>query len=99
VELRYVAPELMTGQSADVRSDIFTMGVLAYEMATARRPYDGTSMPTLLGAMLRGVVDDPTIAQPELPQSAAAALIKALRPSPEDRFATVTQFGDALLET
>ena len=35
VELRYVAPELLTGQNADVRSDIFTMGVLAYEMATA----------------------------------------------------------------
>ena len=33
-ELRYVAPELMTGRSADVRSDVFTMGVLAYEMAT-----------------------------------------------------------------
>ena len=53
VELRYVAPELLTGQTADVRSDVFTMGVLAYEMATARRPYEGTSMPSLLGSMLR----------------------------------------------
>jgi len=34
VELRYVAPELLTGRSADVRSDVFTLGVLAYEMAT-----------------------------------------------------------------
>ena len=34
VELHYVAPELLTGQNADVRSDVFTMGVLAYEMAT-----------------------------------------------------------------
>src|SRR4030095_5900921 len=54
VELRYVAPELLTGRSADVRSDVFTMGVLAYEMATASLPYDGASMPALLGAMLRG---------------------------------------------
>jgi len=97
MELRYVAPELMTGQSADVRSDIFTMGVLAYEMATARRPYEGTSMPTLLGAMLRGVVDDPCIAQPDLPQPSAAAMLKALRPSSGDRFSTAAQFGEALL--
>ena len=40
-ELRYTAPELLTGRNADVRSDVFTMGVLAYEMATATLPYDG----------------------------------------------------------
>lgn len=97
VELRYVAPELPTGQSADVRSDIFTMGVLAYEMATATRPYEGTSMPTLLGSMLRGTPDDPRIAQPGLPDHAAAAILRALRPSPADRFATAREFGAALL--
>jgi serine/threonine protein kinase len=96
VELRYVAPELMTGQSADIRSDIFTMGVLAYEMATARRPYEGTSMATLLGAMLRGTLDDPRVAQPNLPAGAAAAIHRALRPSPADRFATAKEFGEAL---
>lgn len=96
VEVRYVAPELLTGQFADVRADIFTMGVLAYEMATARRPYEGTSMPTLLGAMLRGTLDDPRIAQPELPPRAAAAIHKALRPSPADRFATAKEFGESL---
>ncbi len=37
-ELRYTAPELLTGRNADVRSDVFTMGVLAYEMATATLP-------------------------------------------------------------
>jgi hypothetical protein len=44
----------LTGQNADVRSDVFTMGVLAYEMATATLPFVGASMPALLGAMLRG---------------------------------------------
>ena len=59
VELHYVAPELLTGQNADVRSDVFTMGVLAYEMATATLPFVGASMPALLGAMLRGRPADP----------------------------------------
>ncbi len=96
-ELRYTAPELLTGRNADVRSDVFTMGVVAYEMATATLPYDGASMPELLGNMLRGDPVDPSVRQPTLPAHAAAALRKALRPSPDDRFPSAREFGDALL--
>ena len=95
-ELRYVAPELMTGRNADVRSDVFTMGVVAYEMATATLPYDGASMPELLGSMLRGEAADPSQKQPTLPAHASAAMLRALRPSPADRFATAQEFGAAL---
>ena len=96
VELHYVAPELLTGQNADVRSDVFTMGVLAYEMATGALPFDGASMPALLGAMLRGRPKDPRTLQPTLPESVAAAILKALSPAPEDRFLTAKEFGAAL---
>lgn len=95
-ELRYMAPELMTGRSADVRSDVFTMGVLAYEMASATLPYDGGSMPELLGNMLRGAPAAPRTLQPSMPASASAAILRALRPSPDDRFATAQEFGDAM---
>ena len=95
-ELRYVAPELLTGRTGDVRSDVFTMGVVAYEMATGTLPYEGASMPALLGAMLGGAVKDPRLAQPTLPESAAAALRKALQPDPEDRFTSARDFGNAL---
>ena len=95
-ELRYTAPELMTGRSADVRSDVFTMGVLAYEMATATLPYDGGSMPELLGNMLRGEPAAPRTLQPSIPASASAAILRTLRPAPNDRFATAQEFGLAL---
>ncbi len=95
-ELRYTAPELLTGRNADVRSDVFTMGVLAYEMATATLPYDGASMPDLLGKMLRGEPAAPRTLQPSMPASASAALLRALRPTPTDRFATAQEFGTAL---
>jgi serine/threonine-protein kinase len=97
VELHYVAPELLTGENADVRSDVFTMGVLAYEMATASLPYGGRSMPALLGAMLRGRPADPRERQPTLPESSAASILKALSPAPEHRYATVKEFAAALL--
>ena len=96
VELRYVAPELLTGGSIDVRSDIFTLGVVIYEMATGHRPFDGASMPELLGKMLSGNVADPQVSAPELPEGAAAAILRALRPAPADRFADVKQFAAAL---
>ena len=97
VELHYVAPEILTGQNADVRSDVFTMGVLAYEMATAALPFDGPTMPALLGAMLRGRPVDPRQRQATLPEAAAAAILKALAPTPDDRQQTAKAFGEALL--
>lgn len=96
-ELSYVAPELLTGRTGDVRSDVFTMAVLAYEMATGTLPYQGGTMPALLGAMLGGRVKDPRGAQPTLPEAAAVALLKALQPEPEDRFASARALGEALL--
>jgi serine/threonine protein kinase len=96
-ELRYSAPELLTGRSADVRSDIFTMGVIAYEMATAALPYDGSSMPELLGTMLRGQPADPTARQPTLPPTSSAAILRALRPAQDQRYATAVEFGRELL--
>jgi serine/threonine protein kinase len=97
-ELRYTAPELLTGRTADVRSDIFTMGVLAYEMATATLPYDGASMQELLGSMLRGQPVDPRDRQPSLPAHAGAAIMRALCPSVEERFQSAQEFGQQLLE-
>jgi serine/threonine protein kinase len=96
-ELRYVAPELLTGRTADVRSDIFTMGVLAYEMATGCLPYDGATMPELLGSMLRGVVADPRERHADLPEASAAAVLRALRPVAEERFASAKEFARELL--
>jgi serine/threonine-protein kinase len=94
-ELRYVAPELFTGRTADVRSDIFTLGVLIYEMATGVLPFDAGTFPELLGRMLSGAFRNPREMQPDLPEAAAAAIATALDPSPDRRFASAREFGHA----
>jgi len=99
VEINYVAPELLTGRAADVRSDIFTMGVIAYELATGTLPYNGSSMPELLGNMLRGSFRRPRELQHTLAEPAADAIERALRPSPEDRFGSAAEFGCALMKS
>jgi serine/threonine-protein kinase len=96
VELRYVAPELLTGGTVDARSDVFTIGVLAYEMATGRLPYDGTSMPELLGRMLGGAVPDPRTLAPDLPEAFSLALLRSLGPTPAGRFESVRAFQRAI---
>ena len=94
-ELRYVAPELFTGQTADVRSDVFTLGVLIYEMATGMPPFDGATLPALLGKMLSGVVRDPREWQKTLPDAAASAILTALSAAPARRFGGAREFGRA----
>ncbi len=77
-ELPYVAPELLMGQPGDRRSDVFTIGVLAYEMATGRRPYAAVTLPELIGAVMSGPAEDPRKGRPDLPDAQAAAILQAL---------------------
>ncbi len=90
-ELLYVAPEVLTGKAADERSDIYTVGVLGYEMATGRTPYDARTLPTLLGAMLEQAPDDARLLRPDLPAHQAAALTRALAREPRARFTSARE--------
>jgi serine/threonine-protein kinase len=91
-ELPYVAPELLMGQPADRRSDVFTIGVLAYEMATGRRPYAAVTLPELIGAVMSGPAEDPRKARPDLPEAQAAAILQALSREASARPADAGQF-------
>jgi hypothetical protein len=53
-------------------------------------------MPSLLGNMLQGKPADPRPLQPTLPAEAAEAILRALRPSPEERFGSAVEFAEAL---
>jgi serine/threonine-protein kinase len=94
-ELYYVAPELHLGQAPDVRSDVFTIGAIAYEMATGRRPYEAATVPMLLGAMLRTRPTDPRHEQPSLPSAAADTLLLAVGADQATRPASAAEFGTA----
>lgn len=98
-ELRYVAPEVLTGQPPGVRSDIYTLGVVAYEMATGHVPFDAPSLPQLVGVVLGGTAPDPRDRQPSLPEAAAACLMRALSRDPAARFAAAREFAKAWIHS
>lgn len=87
-ELLHVAPELLMGKTATERSDIYTIGVLGYQMATGQTPYNAPTLPVLLGAMFEGLPADPRTLRADVPAHQAQALLRALSRDPEARFAT-----------
>jgi serine/threonine-protein kinase len=95
-ELYYLAPELLVGGAPDVRSEVFTLAAIVYEMAAGRRPFDAPTFPTLLGTMMKGQPADPREAQPDLPEHVAVALLQALTSDPAARPPTPGHLGSAL---
>ena len=87
-ELPYVAPEVLTGRPIEVPSDIFTIGVLAFEMVTGIQPFSGRSLPELLGHMMGGRPRHPSDVNPEVPSGAAACILRCLEREPASRFDT-----------
>jgi formylglycine-generating enzyme required for sulfatase activity len=79
----YVAPEQQYGLRVDERADQFSMAALCYEMATGRKPL-GASYPP------------PSRLNPKLSRAADAVIRKGLSEDPDDRFATIGEFGEAL---
>jgi hypothetical protein len=96
--IAYMAPEqLMTGQSG-VASDVYSMGVMAYEMMTGRRPFNPQTAWKLLEMQREGVKVMPSDLRPGLPAAAEHAILKALSFKPEDRHARAKDFGQELAE-
>jgi serine/threonine protein kinase/Tol biopolymer transport system component len=91
--LPYMSPEVLQGSMADVRSDIWALGVVLYEMIGGTRPFQGTTRAQLTAAILR---DHP----PALPSHIPAALVHVVRrclaKDPADRFARAGEVAAAL---
>jgi serine/threonine protein kinase len=95
-ELPYVAPEILMGHAPDVRADVFTMGVLAYQMTTGRLPYRAASLPELLGQMLRTTPAAPAADMAEVPAAASDAILRALAGEASARFERASDLAAAI---
>lgn len=96
-ELPYVAPEVLMGKGPAATSDVFTIGVLAYLMATGTLPFHASSLPELLGRMLQSPPPPPHSRSGTIGAGASAALMQALAARAEDRFQTAAEFRTRLL--
>jgi serine/threonine protein kinase len=84
--LQYMSPEQLEGKDIDARADIFAFGAVLYEMLTGRRPFDGKSQASLIGAILDH--DPPPVAslQPATPALLTELVARCLAKDPEERW-------------
>ncbi len=94
--VHYFSPEQARGEPATSESDIFSLGIVLYEMLTGSRPWEGDSAASVALARLSGPVPDPALARGSIPPDLAAITRKALARLPSDRFASAAAMADAL---
>ncbi|MGA7381002.1 MAG: protein kinase [Terriglobales bacterium] len=87
----YMAPEQARGEDLDPRSDIFSFGVVLYEMATGKKPFRGTNVVTTLDAMLHQKPAAPRSVNPNLPVELENIIGKAMEKDRGQRYQTATQ--------
>lgn len=78
----YMAPELLQGHDADIRSDIFSLGCVLYEMVAGRRPFEGKSQLSVLAAILEKEPKPLAKLQPMSPTSLEHAVLRCLTKDP-----------------
>ena len=84
----YMSPEQISGRTLDHRTDIFSLGVLLHEMATGRRPFEGTSSAELISAILRDTPAPVTDSRADLSSDLARVIRRCLEKDPRHRLQT-----------
>jgi serine/threonine protein kinase len=92
----YMAPEQILGQPVDRRADIFSLGVLLFELTTRTRLYSGQSNTVAMQHILDGTVPDPAERRPGYPPELTRLVRRALARQPDDRYPTARAFVDDL---
>jgi tetratricopeptide (TPR) repeat protein/TolB-like protein len=92
----FMSPEQLFGLEVDGRSDIYSAGVIAFQMATGRRPFLETNAAALAFAIKTTPAPTAASVNPEVPQDLSEVIAKALASEPRRRFQTSREFESAL---
>lgn len=89
----FMSPEQLTGRRLDGRSDLYSLGVMLFQLLTGALPHGGESMAERLHQIVNGVAPDVRTLRPELPETLADVLTLALEKRPELRYANGAQLA------
>ena len=84
--LPYMAPEQMSGQVVDARSDLFSFGAVLYEMVTGRRAFGGDTPAAVMASVIGGQPASPRSVRPDIPAGLERLIITCLAKDPADRW-------------
>ncbi len=92
----YMSPEQVQGLEGDARSDIFSIGIILYEMATGRRPFEGANSSALIASILRDTPVPPTRLNPQLPLRFGRIISSCLEKNPSERWSSAAELHRSL---
>src|SRR3954470_7513898 len=95
-KISYMSPEQCKGAEVDRRSDVSSLGVVLYELATTTRLFKGESDYLVMDQIVNGRVTLPQVRRPELPNELSAIIMRAIAPDPERRYFTADELRVAL---
>ena len=93
---RYMAPEQVIGKVVDGRSDIFSLGVVLYEMLTGESPFDGDNINTTMYRIVNEAPVPPKTLAPRIPEAFDYIVAKALAKHPDARYQSADEMAHAL---
>ena len=100
--VHYISPEQAKGSRVDSRSDVYSLGVVMYEMISGRVPYDGENPVSVVMQHINGQMQLPSALNPNTPKGLEQIILKAMARQPKDRYPTATALlydMDATVET
>jgi serine/threonine protein kinase len=95
-KLSYLAPEQCHGKAVDHRTDVFSLGVVLWELLTRRRLFKRDNEGATLNAVMNEEIPKVRTVRPQVPVSLEAVAMRALERAPEDRFQSAGEMGAAL---
>ena len=95
---RYMSPEQVAGKRAEPLSDMFSLGVILYEMATGKPPFNGEDVTSVMFQILNFAPPPPSSVNREVPEMLDFIVAKALAKAPADRYAGAREMANDLRE-
>ncbi|MEO0813518.1 MAG: protein kinase, partial [Myxococcota bacterium] len=96
-KIGYFAPEQLAGDAVDQRSDLFSMGVMMFEIFTGQRLFDGSDQNKIMRLNKKAKIPKPSKLNPSIPPGLEAVILRALERNPKDRYQSARQMREALM--
>jgi len=97
LSIHYSAPERFRRETVDERADIYSLGVVLFEMFTGRRPYDSEDTESVMYFHLEGKVPSPRSINPNIPKDIEKLIMKSLQKKPENRYKNFEEMKQVFL--